>query len=152
GEVQGYSNVQVVSASDGTPIGPTIPNVNRLLALAFSKDGTQLVVSSQSGATIYDVAGLGPPRQLSNTGLASLAVSADGETLATGSSFYRFSDGMLLNVYAGAGFGGMFARDGRRLEIPGAGLGGPTQIWDAATGTPLRQIGRSTSEGNQGSV
>ena len=156
GDALGYSNVQVVNASDGTPIGPTIPNVNHLAALAFSNDGTQLVVSGQLTGTIYDVAGTVPARQLvSNSGLGDVAVSADGETLAAGInglSFYRFSDGTLLNRFEPIGFGGMFARDGRRLEIPGGGLDGPTQIWDAATGIRLQQISRATSTGNQGSV
>jgi len=156
GDALGYSTVQVVSASDGMPIGPTIPNVNHLAALAFSNDGTQLVVSGQLTGTIYDVAGVAPARQLvSNSGLGDLAVSADGKTLAAGVnglSFYRFSDGTLLNRFESIGFGGMFARDGRRLEIPGGGIDGPTQIWDAATGTRVQQIARASGNGNQGSV
>jgi WD40 repeat protein len=156
GDALGYSKVQVVSASDGTPIGPAIPNVNHLTALAFSKDGTQLVVSGQLMGTIYDVAGIAPARQLvTNSSLGGIAVSADGQTLAAGTNglvFYRLSDGTLLNRFAPIGFGGMFARDGRRLEIPGAGIDGPTQIWDAATGTRLQQIARASSNGNQGSV
>ena len=156
GDALGYSNVRVVSAVDGMPIGPTIANVNHLVALAFSNDGTQLVVSGQLAGTIYDVAGAAPARHLvSNSGLGALAVSADGETLAagiSGLSFYRLSDGVMLNRFDPIGFGGMFARDGRRLEIPGAGVDGPTQIWDAAAGTRLRQITRASSNGNQGSV
>jgi WD40 repeat protein len=87
--------------------------------------------------------------------VGDLAASADGETLGAGTyglSFYRFSDGTLLNELAPIGFGGMFARDGRRLEIPGGGVDGPTQIWDAAAGTRLREVARASSNGNQGSV
>jgi WD40 repeat protein len=155
GDALGLSNVQVVSASDATPIGPTIYNVNHLQALAFSKDGTQLLVSSQIGATIYDIAGASARPLISNGGVGALAVSADGETIAAGmfgASFYRFSDGTLLNRFEPTGFGGMFASDGRRLEIPGGGTDGPTQIWDAATGTRVQQIAHVSANGNQGSV
>jgi WD40 repeat protein len=151
GDPLGYSDVKVVSASDGTPIGPTIPNV-RLLGLAFSNDGTQLVVGTQQAVMIYDVASGAAARQLSSSGAGILALAADGETIAVGLAYYRFSDGTLLNRFEGIGLGGMFARDGRRLEIPGAGIDGPTQIWDASNGTRLRQIDRPTSNGNQGSV
>lgn len=156
GDPLGYSKVQVVSASDGTAIGPAIPNINHLGSLAFSNDGTQLVVSSQVAGTIYDVAGVAAPRQLvTNSGLGNLAFSADGKTLAAGGNglaFYRSSDWTLLNKFEPPGWGGMFASDGRRLEIPGSAIDGPTQIWDAATGARLQQIAHVSSNGNQGSV
>jgi WD40 repeat protein len=156
GEKGGLASIQVMSTTDGTPIGSMLPNVNQFGALAFSNDGTQLVISGQLVGAIYDIATGTPVRQLvTNSGLGDVAVSADGKTLAAsafGVSFYRFSDGTLLNKWDQIGFGGMFARDGRRIEMPGTAVPGPTQIWDAATGTPLQQIPHETATGNQGSI
>jgi WD40 repeat protein len=151
------STVTVVAAADGAPIGPVISGLNRASALAFSNDGTQLLIASAAGGLwIYDLATGARVREIgSNLFTGSLAVSADGKTIAAttaGLSFYNFSDGTLLNTFGQNWYpwGTMFARDGRRLEFPT--VDGPAQVWDASQGKRLGLFDRPTSNGNQGSV
>jgi WD40 repeat protein len=156
GDPSGLSAVQVVAASDGTALGPAITAQNHTSALAFSADGTQVVIGTYDGAVLYDVATGATLRAFETFEFPrDMALSADGTILAVAADylhFYRFSDGTEVNTSGQTGFiwNGMFARDGRRLEFPG--VAGPTQVWDAAQGAPLRLIDRSTANGNQGSV
>ena len=150
------STVKVVAAADGAPIGPGLTRQPRVSALAFSGDGTELVVGTTDGASVYDVTSGARVRTLASDDFPrAIAVSADGGIVAVAGlylRFYRFSDGALLNTFGQTGFiwTGMFARDGRRLEFPG--VGGPTQVWDAVEGSRIGLIERATTSGNQGAV
>ncbi len=156
GDASGGTAVKVIATTDGSQIGPVLNGQHQVSALAFSADGTQLVVGSLAGAVLYDVATDMAVRTFeTSVPPDDLTLSPDGTILAVAAldlHFYQFSDGTEVNTSGQTGFiwSGMFARDGVR-EVFG-GVAGPTQIWDAAQGLRLRVIPRSSALGNQGSV
>jgi WD40 repeat protein len=149
----GSSSVTILNASDGSE-QTRIAVGSSVLSLVFSPDARELVAGTASGAAVYELETGSLERTLDDQNrVHGLALSSDGETLVvatTSVDYYRLSDGEHLANFGSTGFvwEGTFAADGR-LQFPG--VGGPTEVWDAASGVRLGSVERSLG-GNQGEV
>jgi WD40 repeat protein/serine/threonine protein kinase/tetratricopeptide (TPR) repeat protein len=152
-------------AGTGSPIKPPLHHPAHVLAVTFSPDGKTILTGCKDGrARLWDVATgqlIGRPL-LHPTDVKSVAFSPDGKTILTGSyEGWRLWDAAtcqpLPRVVQKQGYGNAvalgpecdvnavaFSPDGRTFLVntEGASLEGSRspglQIWDSATGQPLR--------------
>ncbi len=125
--------------------------------IAYSPDGTRLVVGSSIGVWIYDIEKGKALDLFPMYGVSCVAFSPDGKTLIsgnrrhnlvlwdmiTGEPLRTFIDGYQIGVFSVA-----FSPDGKTLASGHAG--GFLRMWETATGKHIRFLsGMGGEEGNQ---
>ncbi len=117
-----------------------------VLSVAFTADGKQLLSYSTNGVRVWDVANGKELRSLLETGLNSVALSADGKFLLTCENplnrplvrFRKWSDLMVEREFSVEAFNSTrFSPDGKVLAVA-THQAGEIQLWDVASGRELR--------------
>ncbi|MCC6190762.1 MAG: WD40 repeat domain-containing protein, partial [Anaerolineales bacterium] len=152
GLVLAGASAAVAARSSPPPTGETVielavTGVDRANALAYSPDGRWLAVGASTGLLLYDARTLAEQRFIpTGAWVRSLAFSADGQLLATGSydevvRLWRVADGVLARELVGhAGWvrSVAFSPDGAALVS--ASDDDSVRVWRVSDGAPQQVL------------
>jgi WD40 repeat protein len=150
--------VRVWDAKTGTALVELKGFTERVTSVAFTPDGTRIVAGELHGAvTVWDARPVkDPPILRGHTGyIGSMAFSPDGTRIVAGGGEDRDHRALVWDARTGAILLDLkghesdvwrvaFSPDGTRI-VTGGGYGEPgspgeVKVWDARTGTPVREL------------